>query len=152
MQTALGSGHHKRLVFNSPGPQQHLPMRLARGEGKSAWHQQQIGTRARIAPVQLGEPKVVANAHADAPHVPIARGQLERHGLLACLQHARFVVTLLPVVKSEKMNLVVPRHTAARRREHQRAVVDLLDVRSGTVRRYPVNRQRQGSAHDPQTQ
>ena len=123
MQAALCRGHHKGLVFNGSGAQQHFPMFLTGGMGESAGHQQHVCPISRILSVQLGEAQVVADAHTDAPALAGVIGHLKLSRLMAAQQHARLIKRLLPVVKLEKMNLVVARHTLPTGRKRQRGVV-----------------------------
>ena len=52
MYAALRRSHHEGQVFNCPRAQQHLPVRLPRGEGEGAGHQQHIGPQSAV---QLGK-------------------------------------------------------------------------------------------------
>jgi len=53
---------HEGQVLDGTGTQQHLPMRLARGVGEGAGHQQQVSAALGVGAVQLRKAQVVAHA------------------------------------------------------------------------------------------
>ena len=119
-------------------------MGQAGGVGEGAGHQQQLRPRLAKLAVQLGETQVVAHAQSHAPGLTIARAQVKPSRGVAGLEHTRFIVALLAIVKTKQMHLVVARHTLAHRVVDQATVAHLLGL--------AAHRQGQGAPHHPQSE
>src|SRR4029077_7425571 len=100
--TSLRRGQHKTTILNGARADQHAPMRLAGGSGKSGRNGQKIGTRLSKGAIELRKAQVVTNRQSQ--HPPWELGQ---HALAASLIVLRLPIGL-PIWKRnvEHVNLV----------------------------------------------
>ena len=143
MHSALCGSQNVGQIFDGACAQQYLPVRAAGGEGEGAGHQQQVGTRLRVRPVQLRKAQVVADRQAHAPRRSVAGRHGKANRLAAGRDHVRLVEMLAAIVEAKQVNLVVARDAFTLGRIHQRGVEHM--VVTGRA-------QGQRAAHNPQPQ
>ncbi len=84
MKSGLGRGQHKAAGFNCAGAKQRFPMGGTRDVVERRRNAENLGTRLRKSPVEVGEPQVIADSQAKSRKTGISHyGRLTRPIALA---------------------------------------------------------------------